>query len=70
MKISDASPASFSPLAPAERDWSQALRQDAQALHDDAATNHPGPINPLDPDFAKRNDAGLALAPEARRTGP
>ncbi|MFA6114433.1 MAG: S41 family peptidase [Sphingomonas sp.] len=48
--------------APAERDWSQALRQDAQALHDDAATNHPGPINTLDPDFAKRNDEGLVLA--------
>jgi hypothetical protein len=47
---------------PVERDWSQALRQDAQALHDDAATNHPGPINTLDPDFAKRNDQGLTLA--------
>ena len=47
---------------PVEHDWSQALRQDAQALHDDAANNHPGPINTLDPEFAKRNDAGLALA--------
>jgi hypothetical protein len=47
---------------PADRDWSAALKQDAQALHDDAATNHPGPHNRLDPDFAKRNDAGLALA--------
>lgn len=47
---------------PVDRDWSQALRQDAQALHDDAAANHPGPINTLDPDFAKRNDQGLALA--------
>jgi hypothetical protein len=46
---------------PTERDWSAALKQDAQALHDDAATNHPGPHNRLDPDFAKRNDAGLAL---------
>ncbi|MDB5704200.1 MAG: hypothetical protein JWN66_1316 [Sphingomonas bacterium] len=48
--------------APADRDWPAALRQDAQALHDDAAANHPGPINRLDPDFARRNDAGLALA--------
>jgi len=48
--------------APNERDWSAALRQDAQALHDDAAANHPGPHNRLDPEFAKRNDAGLALA--------
>lgn len=48
--------------APTDRDWSAALRQDARALHDDAAANHPGPHNRLDPDFAKRNDAGLALA--------
>jgi hypothetical protein len=36
------------PLAakPAERDWSATLRQDAQALHDDIAANHPGPVNP------------------------
>jgi hypothetical protein len=47
---------------PAERDWSAALREDAQALHDDIAANHPGPVNPEDPGFAKRNDAQLALA--------
>lgn len=45
-----------------ERDWAQTLRQDARALHDDAAANHPGPINTLDPGFTSRNDAGLALA--------
>jgi len=47
---------------PAERDWGAALRQDAQALHDDIAANHPGPLNRRDPGFAKRNDAQLALA--------
>lgn len=47
---------------PAERDWGAALRGDAQALHDDIAANHPGPVNPQDPGFAKRNDAQLALA--------
>jgi hypothetical protein len=47
---------------PAERDWSAALREDAQALHDDIAANHPGPVNPQDPGFARRNDAQLALA--------
>ncbi|MEA2999619.1 MAG: hypothetical protein QOK17_1452 [Sphingomonadales bacterium] len=47
---------------PAERDWSAALREDAQALHDDIAANHPGPVNPQDPGFAKRNDAQLVLA--------
>lgn len=53
------------PLAaqlPAERDWGAALRQDAQALHDEIAANHPGPVNRKDPKFALRNDAQLALA--------
>jgi hypothetical protein len=57
--------AGAAPLAaqpPAERDWSAALREDAQALHDDIAANHPGPVNSKDPGFAKRNDAQLALA--------
>jgi len=47
---------------PAERDWGAALRLDAQGLHDDIAANHPGPVNPQDPGFARRNDAQLALA--------
>lgn len=47
---------------PAERDWAAALRKDAQALHDDIAANHPGPVNPKDPGFAKLNDSQLALA--------
>jgi hypothetical protein len=47
---------------PAERDWSAALRQDAQALHDEIAANHPGPVNRKDPAFARRNDAQLAFA--------
>jgi hypothetical protein len=44
------------------RDWAATLRTDAQAMHDDIAANHPGPVNTLDPDFSERNDAGLALA--------
>src|SRR4051794_13389793 len=47
---------------PAERDWGAALRQDAQALHDDIAANHPGAVNSQDPGFSRRNDAQLALA--------
>lgn len=47
---------------PAERDWSVALRTDAQALHDDLATNHPGSVNTADPGFARRNEAQLRLA--------
>jgi hypothetical protein len=47
---------------PTERDWGAALRQDARALHDDIAANHPGPLNRRDPGFANRNDAQLALA--------
>jgi hypothetical protein len=55
-------PVHLSAQAPAERDWSATLRQDAQALHDDIAANHPGAVNPQDPKFAKHNDAQLALA--------
>ncbi len=44
------------------RDWAATLRMDAKAYHDQIADNHPGPYNKLDPGFARRNDAGLALA--------
>ncbi len=47
---------------PGGRDWATTLRIDARAFHDEIAANHPGPVNPLDPGFAKRNDAALALA--------
>lgn len=53
--------------APAERDWSAALREDAQALHNDIAANHPGPLNAEDPGFAERNDAQLVRALERAR---
>lgn len=53
----DAAPADPAP----PRDWADTLRTDARAMHDDIAANHPGPVNALDPDFSKRNDAGLAL---------
>jgi len=55
-------PAPAQSALPPQRDWAAALREDARAFHDEIAANHPGPVNPLDPDFAKRNDAGLALA--------
>lgn len=42
-------------------DWAATLRIDAQAFHDDIAANHPGPVNALDPGFARRNDAALAM---------
>jgi hypothetical protein len=47
---------------PAERDWSVALRTDAQALHDDLAANHPGSVNREDPGFVRQNEAQLRLA--------
>jgi len=50
------------------RDWGAALRMDATALHDDIATNHPGPVNPADPGFEARNDAQLALALKRAKT--
>ncbi|WP_375290537.1 S41 family peptidase [Qipengyuania sp.] len=46
----------------AEQDWAAALRTDAQALHDLVDANHPGPVNPLDPEFTQRNDQALAQA--------
>lgn len=47
---------------PDTRDWAATLRADVRAFHDDIAANHPGPVNTLDPGFARRNDAALALA--------
>lgn len=53
-----------------DRDWAQTLREDARAMHATIAANHPGPVNDLDPGFAKRNDDALALALErADRVG-
>jgi len=52
------------PADAAPRDWAATLRRDAQALHDDIAANHPGPVNALDPGFVRRNDAALAQALE------
>ena len=48
--------------ADAPRDWQATLSVDARAFHDQIAQDHPGPYNRLDPAFARRNDAGLALA--------
>lgn len=48
--------------APAERDWSEALRTDALALHDLIATQHPGSVDRENPDFSTLNDEQLAIA--------
>jgi len=48
--------------ADAPRDWQATLIADARSFHDQIALDHPGPYNRLDPAFARRNDAGLALA--------
>ncbi|GAA4022264.1 S41 family peptidase [Sphingomonas swuensis] len=53
---------------PAERDWSEALARDAQALHDDLAANHPGAVNSLDPGFNANNDRQLKLALERAKS--
>jgi len=55
------------PVAHAQ-DWAASLRKDAQAMHDDIARNHPGPVDPGNPGFAVKNDKGLALALERART--
>ena len=59
---------SSAPAATETRDWGAALRMDAQALHDAIADNHPGPVNPADRGFEKRNDAELALALRRAKT--
>ncbi|QWT19503.1 hypothetical protein KPL74_17365 [Bacillus sp. NP157] len=48
--------------AASAQDWAASLRMDAQAMHDDIAVNHPGPVDPENPGFAAKNDQGLALA--------
>lgn len=53
---------------PADRDWGAVLARDAQAVHDDLAANHPGQVNPLDPDFAAINERQLKIALEKART--
>ena len=62
-----AQPLALAAQPPSERDWSATLRSDAQALHDDIAANHPGPVNSKDPGFARRNDRQLALALDRAR---
>ena len=46
---------------PADGDWRNALRKDAEALHDLIEKNHPGPVNIHDPEFSERSDAALRL---------
>lgn len=48
----------------AERDWKLTLAEDARALHDDIAANHPGMEDPLNPDFRTKVETGLATALE------
>lgn len=50
------------------RDWRATLSRDAQALHDNIAANHPGPVNPEDPGFARHNDAELKRALKRARS--
>ena len=59
--LAQTAPAATPRKAPPITDWAGTLRKDARAFHETIAANHPGPANRLDPDFARRNDAGLAL---------
>lgn len=51
-----------------QRDWAKLLAEDAQALHDNIAANHPGSVNALDPGFAANNDRQLAIALDRAKT--
>lgn len=44
------------------RDWAQTLREDATAVHSALIDSHPGTHDPLNPDFRKQIDQGLAQA--------
>ncbi len=49
-------------------DWSRALKEDAQALHDVIADSHPGPVDPENPAFKVVLEQGLTLAQNRART--
>jgi hypothetical protein len=69
-----ATPASAqdTPAAPsfitAPRDWSTTLREDVTALHTIIMDSHPGPHDPLNPEFRARAEAGLATALQRAET--
>lgn len=67
MKIVLAAILSIVVPAASAQDWGDLLRQDARAMHDDIARNHPGPVDPENPGFAAQNDKGLALAQQRAR---
>lgn len=46
----------------ADQDWSRVLREDAKAVHDAIAENHPGPHDALNPDFRRVLQEGYARA--------
>lgn len=50
------------PAAEVLSPWGERLAMDAQALHDGLSRNHPGAVDPLNPDFTRTNDAALELA--------
>lgn len=53
---------------PVPEDWGAALAEDARGFHAAILTNHPGPVDPENPEFRTRMDAQLALALERART--
>lgn len=44
------------------RDWGATLRTDAAGFHAEILNSHPGPVDPLNPAFRGRLDAGLETA--------
>jgi hypothetical protein len=66
LAFGSAGPASAQAGPPA--DWGAALREDAQAFHDLVAANHPGPVDPANPGFNARLEAGLRLALDRARS--
>lgn len=50
------------------RDWAEALRGDATAIHDAIASSHPGMVNPDDLQFSSTNETQYALALDRAKT--
>lgn len=62
-----ASPLLLCAAPPPPLDWSQAAVQDLTAMHDIIQANHPGPVDPLNPEFNDWLNGGEhALMPLAR----
>lgn len=60
--FSEASPAQSEPANESARDWAAIAITDIRDMHEQTMRHHPGPHNPLDPDFSERAETALTHA--------